>query len=218
MGRRPARCYRYQKNKPYPKSRYNRGVPDPKIRLYDGGKKKSQWDDFPCCVHLVSKEKEMISSESLESARIAANKYMTTKSSKDAFHMRIRPHPWHTVRINKMLSCAGADRLQQGMRQAFGKPYIKTARVGINQVLISIRVKPQNVEIAKEALNRARFKFAGRQIVFASRRYGFTEHVMSDFKRLQADGQIEGDGVGVKVLPIHGPFKNYVAWVGRQNA
>jgi hypothetical protein len=31
MGRRPARCYRYCKNKPYPKSRYNRGVPDPKV-------------------------------------------------------------------------------------------------------------------------------------------------------------------------------------------
>ncbi|KAF8228242.1 hypothetical protein L208DRAFT_1404183 [Tricholoma matsutake] len=33
MGRRPARCYRYCKNKPYPKSRYNRGVPDPKVNL-----------------------------------------------------------------------------------------------------------------------------------------------------------------------------------------
>ena len=30
MARRPARCYRYCKNKPYPKSRFNRGVPDPK--------------------------------------------------------------------------------------------------------------------------------------------------------------------------------------------
>jgi large subunit ribosomal protein L10e len=35
MGRRPARCYRYCKNKPYPKSRYNRGVPDPKVRIID---------------------------------------------------------------------------------------------------------------------------------------------------------------------------------------
>lgn len=34
MGRRPARCYRYCKNKPYIKSRYLRGVPDPKIRIY----------------------------------------------------------------------------------------------------------------------------------------------------------------------------------------
>ena len=31
MGRRPARCYRYCKNKPYPKSRYNRGVPESKV-------------------------------------------------------------------------------------------------------------------------------------------------------------------------------------------
>ena len=31
-GRRPAQCYRYCKNKPYPKSRYCRGVPDSKIR------------------------------------------------------------------------------------------------------------------------------------------------------------------------------------------
>jgi hypothetical protein len=28
MARRPARCYRYCKNKPYPKSRFNRGVPE----------------------------------------------------------------------------------------------------------------------------------------------------------------------------------------------
>ena len=35
MARRPAKCYRVIKNKPYPKSRYCRGVPDPKIRIYD---------------------------------------------------------------------------------------------------------------------------------------------------------------------------------------
>ena len=40
MGRRPAKCYRYCKNKPYPKSRFNRGVPDPKIRIFDLGRKK----------------------------------------------------------------------------------------------------------------------------------------------------------------------------------
>merc|ERR1739848_618525 len=38
MGRRPAKCYRYCKNKPYPKSRFNRGVPDPKIRIFDLGR------------------------------------------------------------------------------------------------------------------------------------------------------------------------------------
>jgi len=58
MGRRPARCYRYCKNKPYPKSRYNRGVPDPKLRIYDSGLKKAGVNEFPFTVHLISDEKE----------------------------------------------------------------------------------------------------------------------------------------------------------------
>ena len=162
MGRRPSRCYRYQKNKPYPKSRFNRGVPDPKVRIYDGGKKKAKWDEFPCCVHLVSYEKEQITSEALEAARIAANKYMQVNTGKLGFHIRIRVHPWHVVRINKMLSCAGADRLQTGMRHAYGKALCKSARVNIGSILISIRTTPAHVENAQEALRRAKFKFPGR--------------------------------------------------------
>merc|ERR1712018_1118893 len=123
MGRRPARCYRYCKNKPYPKSRFNRGVPDPKIRIYDLGNKKAGVMDFP--VHIV-----MVSDE-LEAARISANKYMAKKVGKDSFHLRIRAHPYNVTRINKMLSCAGADRLQTGMRGAYGKPNGLVARVNI---------------------------------------------------------------------------------------
>ncbi|CAB4301552.1 unnamed protein product [Prunus armeniaca] len=88
MGRRPARCYRQIKNKPYPKSRFCRGVPDPKIRIYDVGMKKKGVDEFPFCVHLVSWEKENVSSEALEAARIACNKYMTKFAGKDTFHLR----------------------------------------------------------------------------------------------------------------------------------
>lgn len=60
----------------------------------------------------VSDEKEQLTSEALEAARVSANKYMAKYAGKDAFHMRIRAHPFHVLRINKMLSCAGADRLQ----------------------------------------------------------------------------------------------------------
>ena len=69
MGRRPARCYRYQKNKPYIKSRYCRGVPDSKIRIYDVGNKKAPVDLFPFVAHLVCDEKQQISSEALEACR-----------------------------------------------------------------------------------------------------------------------------------------------------
>ena len=37
---------------------------------------------------------------------------MTKNAGKDTFHLRVRVHPFHVLRINKMLSCAGADRLQ----------------------------------------------------------------------------------------------------------
>jgi large subunit ribosomal protein L10e len=215
MGRRPSRCYRYQKNKPYPKSRFNRGVPDPKIRMYDGGKKKANWDLFPACVHMVSYEKEQITSEALEAARIAANKYMQTQAGKEAFHIRIRVHPWHVVRINKMLSCAGADRLQTGMRHAYGKALCKSARVNIGSILISIRTKPDCVAYAQEALRRAKFKFPGRQKVFVSRKFGFTKHINSDFAKLRAAGKIQGDGVGVKTLREHGPLTDLKKWLER---
>ena len=85
-----------------------------------------------------------MTSEALEAARIAANRYMVKNAGTDTFHLRVRVHPFHVLRINKMLSCAGADRLQTGMRGAFGKPQGVCARVAIGQVLLSIRCKDSN--------------------------------------------------------------------------
>merc|ERR1711885_25367 len=75
MGRRPWRCYRFCKNKPYPKSRFCRGVPDSKVKIFDLGNKKASENEFPVCIHLVSCEREQISSESIEASRVACNKY-----------------------------------------------------------------------------------------------------------------------------------------------
>ena len=68
-------------------------------------------------------------------------RYMVKTGGKDSFHLRVRPHPYHVVRINKMLSCAGADRLQTGMRGAFGKPNGLVARVIIGQIILSCRTR-----------------------------------------------------------------------------
>jgi large subunit ribosomal protein L10e len=79
--------YRYCKNKPYPKSRFCRGVPDPKIRIFDLGRKKARVEDFPLCVHLVSDEYEQLSSEALEAGRICANKVKCIRfTKKTLFH------------------------------------------------------------------------------------------------------------------------------------
>merc|ERR1712054_246430 len=203
-GRRPARCYRYCKNIPYPKSRFCRGVPDPKIRIYDLGRKKASVDEFPLCIHMVSNEYEQLSAEALEAARICANKYMVKFMGKDAFHMRLRIHPFHVVRINKMLSCAGADRLQTGMRGAFGKPQGLVARVRIGQPLMSMRVKEQHAAHAFEALRRAKFKFPGRQKIFTSKKWGLTKFDKEEFAEGIKTGRIVTDGVGCQYRPDHG--------------
>jgi len=208
----PWKCSRYIKNKPYIKSRYCRGVPEAKIKIYDVGKKKLPVDTFPACVHLLSLEKEQISSESLEAARITANKHMINAVGKDNFHIRVRLHPYNIVRINKMLTCAGADRLQTGMRGAYGKPYGLCARVNINQVMFSIRTTLKGEEAAAEALRKTGAKFPGRQLVYVSRNWGFTPFPKETFmegRQMTQEGKIEwkgaegiikGDGVGTKFV------------------
>ena len=213
MGRRPWRCYRFCKNKPYPKSRFCRGVPDPKIRNFDLGKRRATVDEFPCCVHVISHEIEQISSEALEAARIQANKYLTKSSNKDAFHLRVRAHPFHVIRINKMLSCAGADRLQTGMRQSYGKPTGVAARVRIGQILMSVRTRENLIPAAIEALRRAKFKFPGRQSVVRSKYWGFTRVLFSDYERLDKEGKLEQRGTHCKVIKQRGKItaKNLMA-------
>mmetsp|Transcript_471 Transcript_471/g.578 ORF Transcript_471/g.578 Transcript_471/m.578 type:complete len:209 (-) Transcript_471:56-682(-) len=206
MGRRPARCYRYCKNKPYIKGRYLRGVPESKLRIYDLGNKKAKVDDFPFCAHLVSMEKEQLSSEALEASRISCNKYITKHGGKESFHMRVRVHPFHITRINKMLSCAGADRLQTGMRHAFGKPQGCVARVGIGQVLLSIRSRDNVKKHVLEALRRAKYKFPGRQKIIVSEKWGFTQMHRDEYQDAKNKGYIKPDGCYCKINRNKGPL------------
>ncbi|TIA93827.1 hypothetical protein E3P92_00690 [Wallemia ichthyophaga] len=93
-----------------------------------------------------------------------------------------------------MLSCAGADRLQQGMRHAWGKPYGTVARVQIGQVLISIRCQDRNAHVVKEALRRARYKFPGRQKIIVSKKWGFTNLDREEYLKMRGEGRVQKDG------------------------
>ena len=52
----------------------------------------------------------------------------------------------------------GADRVQSGMRNAFGKAISVEALVKTNQKIMSIDVNPKNFQDAKTALKRAGMK------------------------------------------------------------
>merc|ERR1711920_826550 len=152
------------------------------------GARETHPDLFPVCIDLVSDELEQISSEALEAARITVNKCMMKLAGKEGFHARVRTHPYHILRINKMLSCAGADRLQTGMRHAFGKPLGLCARVKIGQPIISIRCAEKNRANAIESCRRAMYKFPGRQKILESPNWEFSKVKREDYMKLREEG------------------------------
>ncbi|XP_032136687.1 60S ribosomal protein L10-like [Sapajus apella] len=105
-----------------------------------------------------------------------------------------------------MLSCAEADRLQTGMRGAFGKPQGTVAGVHTGQVIMSTGTKLQNKEHVIEALHRAKFKFLGHQKIHISKKWGFTKFNASEFVDMVAEKRLIPDGCGAKYIPNCGPL------------
>jgi len=108
-----------------------------------------------------------------------------------------------------MLSCAGADRLQTGMRGAFGKPQGTVARVHIGQPIMSVRTLDKHKASVIEALRRAKFKFPGRQKIYVSKKFGFTKFERDEYERLKSEGRLAPDGCNVQYRPEHGPLSDW---------
>lgn len=155
MPLRPGKCYRHFGTPPYTRLEYIKSRPPVLIPKFDLGNPKG---DFPITLKLVVMRSGQIRANALEAARQHANKYMARKAGEQNYFMRIVTYPHHILRENKMMAMAGADRLQDGMRLSFGTPIGRAARVFRGQVVIYIKVKPQHVEVAKEALRRAASK------------------------------------------------------------
>lgn len=111
--------------------------------------------DFDVELSLVGLERCQIRHQALEAARIASNRHMTKRVGRQNYHLRIRVKPYHYLRENKMISGAGADRVQDGMRKAWGKVIGIAARIRPGQPLITIRTNPRHIKQAMVALKKA---------------------------------------------------------------
>jgi large subunit ribosomal protein L10e len=92
------------------------------------------------------------------------------------------------------------------MRGAFGKPTGKVARVNIGQVLVSVRTKDNNKAVVYEALRRCKYKFAGRQKILVSDKWGFTKLTREEYASARQEGKLQPDGCYVKYLAEKGPL------------
>ncbi len=167
MGLRPAKCYREIKGRAYTrkatrvmKKAYVRGIPGPKIRIFDmGNKSKRQWKWE---IDLVAKDPVQVRHNQLEAARMTINKVMLGVVGRVNYFFRVRAYPHHILRENPMATGAGADRFQQGMRNAFGRPIGTAARLKPGKVLLSVWVDRKDfIPAIKEAFRRAKLKLSG---------------------------------------------------------
>ncbi len=146
-----ARNYRRVKGQPYTRKEYIGGHPPPKITKFTMGDPSGEYDYQAV---LIAEKEAQIRHNALEAARIATNRFLQDKLGRSGYYLRILPYPHVVLRENKMIFGAHADRLQDGMRKAFGKPIGTAARVKRNQSIIMVNVGEDAVEVAKEALRR----------------------------------------------------------------
>lgn len=132
---------------PTTRKKYEKGSPACRIARFTNGKPR---DDYEFLLRLVSTEKVQIRHFAIEAARVATHKIIEDED--EDYFMEVKVYPHIILRENKMIATAGADRLQEGMRRAYGKPTALAARVDIGQSIIDISVMKDRVSIAKAAL------------------------------------------------------------------
>ncbi len=149
-----AKNYREVKGQPYTRKEYAKSSPPSKITKFTMGDTKTE---FPVEAKLISSENAQIRHNALEAARIASNRLLSEKLGNN-YLLQIVPYPHSILRENKMIFGAHADRLQDGMRRAFGKPIGTAARVKTNQPIIIIGVNEDSIEVARQALKLGQAK------------------------------------------------------------
>ena len=157
MSRKPASMYRYVRGMSTTRKEYMGGVPASRITQFVVGNKK---DKFPSTVALYALEKCNLRHNSLESARITVTRAMEKKVGATNFRLRVRVYPHVVLRENKQATGAGADRVSQGMRSAYGKNVGTAAEVKADQIIMTIETQDQYISHAKDALRKAGIKLS----------------------------------------------------------
>ncbi len=146
--------YRQWKGMAYTSKKFAPGAPNPKVARFTTGKSRPDYDNM---FKLVSEGKVQIRHNALEAARVTASKKVALIGEENYF-LKVVTYPHLILRENKMVATAGADRLQEGMRKAFGKPIGLAARVDIGDTVLELSLKAENFEKGKEAMKAASTK------------------------------------------------------------
>lgn len=163
--KRPWHCYKNWENRPYQHKRswnhkreYARGGAQSKIVRYWGGTTEVPWEEWDLVVGLKANKKVQISSNALEAIRVTINSALSNELGRTSFRLNIRPKPFHKFRENRMLAFAGADRVQSGMRNSFGRSMGMAARVRGGQIILEVGCYLKNLPSVRDRIRVAGMK------------------------------------------------------------
>ena len=142
----------YTRTSKFKAKSYIKMTPNVKVVRFDTGDASR---DFKFTLNLLSKSDLQIRDNALESARQTSNKLLETHLGLNGFHLKVKVYPYHVLREHALASGAGADRFSSGMAHSFGKPIGLAARVKKGHAIFQVSVDRQNLEVAKQALERA---------------------------------------------------------------
>jgi large subunit ribosomal protein L10e len=115
---------------------------------------------------VVSDENIQIRHNALEACRQFINKKLETILAGN-YMFKVVPYPHHVQRENKMLTGAGADRMQTGMQLAYGKPAGKAAILKKGAKIFQIAVADdKGVIIARKTIKQLKAKLPGKIKIF----------------------------------------------------
>lgn len=166
-GLRKGRSYRtikraYTRKSKYKSKNYVKAVPYSKIVRYEMGDLKKE---FAYRVDLISRDSLQIRHNALESCRQIVNRHLMQGLGNN-YRLQVRAYPHHVLRENKMLTGAGADRVQTGMQLAFGRAVGIAAQVKKGKILLSVSVEGENgIAVARKSLQKAPPRLPGRYAI-----------------------------------------------------
>lgn len=139
----------------YTRKEYMGGIPGSKVVRFTMGNTQTQ---FPYRVKIVAIKEGQILHNALEAGRIAAMRHLEKRLERNNFMLKIAPYPHQVIRQHKRVNVAQADRFQEGMKKAYGKPTAVAARVDRRDTIFFAEVERKNIPVAKKALEKASHK------------------------------------------------------------
>ncbi|UZE94065.1 MAG: 50S ribosomal protein L16 [Candidatus Pacearchaeota archaeon] len=171
MGLRKGRCYNKINKRPYTRKSkvksksYLKTIPAMKIAKFVMGDIKGFFKKkYLFNISLITLEPVQIRDNAIEASRQMIHRHLE-KKLKGSYYFSVSAYPHHVLRENKMLTGAGADRMQTGMQLSFGKPVGIAARIKAGGKIFTIACDKEMLPTVRTIFSKVRPKIPGKKSI-----------------------------------------------------